>query len=118
MRVSRKAHIGSKHLDHLGERSCRDRSGDGDRRALVGDVVGDTATVAARFKGGGTERSGVSAGEAIEEDESLALLSEAERKGSKLSPSDALRAGVLIPDDAVEPRRPVLHGTIGNAAFN
>jgi hypothetical protein len=48
MSVSRNAHMGSKHLDHLGERSCRDLSGEGDRRALVGDVVGEPATVAAR----------------------------------------------------------------------
>jgi hypothetical protein len=117
MSVSRKAHMGSKHLDHLGERSCRDLSGDGDLRTLVGDVVGDTATVAARFRGGGTDRSGVKAGDASEEVASLALLREAEREGSKPSPSEALKAGVLSPDEAGEPRRPVLPGTIGNAAF-
>lgn len=109
--------MGSKHLDHLGDRSCLDLSGDGDRRALVGEVAGDPATVAARLKGGGTDRSGVSDGDATAEDTSLALLREAEREASSPSPSDALRAGVLSPDDAGEPRRPVLPGTIGNAAL-
>lgn len=115
--VSRKAHTGSKHLDHLGERSCLDLSGDGDRKALVGEVAGDPATVVARLNGGGTERSGVSEGDATAEDSSFALLREAEREGSNPSPRLALRAGVLRPDDAGEPRLPVLPGTIGNAAF-
>ena len=117
MRVSKKAHMGSKHLDHLGEMSRPDRSGDGDRNTLVGDVVGETATVAARFKGGGTVRSGVSVGETAEDKVSFALLSEADREASKPSPRAALRAGVLKPEEAGEPRLPVLPGMMGKAAF-
>jgi hypothetical protein len=109
--------MGSKHLDHLGERSCLDLSGEGDRKALVGDVAGDPATVVARWKGGGTDLRGVSDGDATAEESSFDLLSEAERAGSSPSPSAALRAGVLSPDDAGEPRLPVLPGTIGNAAL-
>lgn len=83
----------------------------------MGDVVGDTARVAARWKGGGTDRSGVRAGDASEEVVSFALLSEADREASSPNPRVALKAGVLIPDDAGDPRRPVLPGTIGNAAL-
>jgi len=109
--------MGSKHLDHLGERSCRDLSGEGDRRALVGDVAGEPATVAARFSGGGAVRRGVSDGDATADDNSLALFKEVDREASSIRPSDALRAGVLIPDDAGEPLLPVLPGTMGNAAL-
>ena len=109
--------MGSKHLDHLGERSCRDLSGEGDRKALVGDVVGEPITVAARLNGGGTVRSGVSDGDATADDSSLALFRDVDREASSIRPSDALRAGVLIPDDAGEPRLPVLPGTMGNAAL-
>lgn len=109
--------MGSKHLDHLGERSYRALSGDGDRRALVGDVAGDPATVVARLKGGGTDRRGVSDGDATADESSFALLREAEREASSPSPSVALRAGVLSPDDAGDPRLPVLPGIMGNAAL-
>lgn len=117
MSVSRNAHMGSKHLDHLGERSCRDLSGEGDRRALVGDVVGEPDTVAARWNGGGTVRRGVSDGDATADESSLALFRDVDREASSIRPSDALKAGVLMPDDAGEPRLPVLPGTMGNAAL-
>jgi hypothetical protein len=94
-----------------------DRSGDGERKALVGDVVGETATVVARFKGGGTVRSGVSVGDTAAASVSFALFREADRVASRPKPKVALRVGVLKPVEAGEPRLPVLPGTMGKAAL-
>lgn len=113
------AHKGWKHRAHRGETvAAPSRPGEGERITLVGETVGDTATVAARLKGGGTFRSGVATGDAPDVEAAFPeRFNETDRMGSRPSPRVADKMGVLTPVlkpvEAGEPRLAVLPGMTG-----